>query len=111
MSGENGFPCEDDPTLVYANGGHIALCRFCGSVHEGTIFYGLQHWRECTGIVVFANARAEGVDVATALRIGARCYIHREGAKGDAGSIGPTIERMLATPSPYVFTKDARSGQ
>jgi hypothetical protein len=93
--------CDFNPERVYENDGHISLCRFCGSVHEGTISYGLQHWRECTGIVAFANARAEGVDVATALRIGARCYIHREGAKGDAGPIGPMIERMLATPSPY----------
>lgn len=100
MNGKNGYPCVN-PERVYENDGHISLCRFCGSVHEGTISYGLQHWRECTGIVAFANARAEGVDVATALRIGARCYIHREGAKGDAGPIEPMIERMLATPSPY----------
>lgn len=68
---EKGF-WKHDMTLVKS--GHLCLCRWCGDVHEGTMGYGLAHWRECVGIATYGRAKAMGIDTPTATQLATFMY-------------------------------------
>ncbi len=43
---------------AHINHGHLALCRWCGDVHEGTAGYTIGHWKRCVGIAAYSRFHA-----------------------------------------------------